>query len=232
MNTGRKTILLIVGILATLTVGCWLGKTHFSHSYIQEYMYYNSIGVRRSLENTQYLDLYIEPTYRVNFLSEGKDKAEFDNICKTNKDTGYDRDVNLPLDRPTISTEYPHFAQINVYSDKDFNAEHPAGTPLNDVMAVIYRSAQEYIESGYTADSTLYTQIVKPLNELSQDDLKLNLRNTFLTFTKDPDVISTHTLTFECINAIGERFTTTYNYDFSLKQGQVEPDTTIIWERY
>ena len=49
-------------------------------------------------------------------------------------------------------------------------------------------------------------------------------------FVKEPDVISTHELTFECYNANGEKFTTTYNYDFSLEEGEVEPEVTVTYE--
>ena len=232
MKKERKIILVAVAVAALVMVGCWAGKDYFSRSYIHQYILYDDIYVRRSNLNTKYIDLYGKISKRVDFTSEGNDKIEYENICKANGDTSYNSYIHTPSGGPTIMTEHPHFAKINVYSNKDFDTAHPAGVALNDVMNIIYRSPQEYIKSGYTADSTLYFDTVKRLSELGEEDLKMNTQNLFLTFIKDPDVISTHTLTFECINAIGERFTTTYNYDFSLKQGQVEPDTTIIWERY
>ena len=230
MNSKLK-ITLSIAILATAMVGCWIGYEHFSRSYIQEYLMYDGIEVRRHIAtSTKNIDLYVNVTHRVNFLSEGNDKAVYDKLCEANGDISYNQEVHLPLDVPTIMCTYPHFAAINVYSDKDFDANHPAGTPLNDLMTISYYTAAPYIASGYTADSTLWEEVVKPLNELSTEDLKFELKNILLRFTKDPDVISTHELKFECINAEGKLYTTTYDYDFSLPEGKVEPQVTVEYQ--
>ena len=234
MKRTQKLSLIFVVAVAILSVGCWIGYEHFSRSYIQEYMLYNGVKVRRHLSSsTKNLDLYVEVSHRVNFLSEGNDKVMYDKICEANGDVSYNQNVHLPLDVPTIMTSYPHISKINVYSDKDFDANHPAGTSLNDVMTICYRSAIPYIESGYTADSLLLEEIVKPLNELGTDDLRMELSNVFLRFTQDPDELSTHVLTFECTNAEGNTYNAYYEYDFSLPEGKVETEveTKIIYKQ-
>ena len=227
----KLKITLSIAILATAMVGCWIGYEHFSRSYIQEYIMYDGIEVRRHIAtSTKNIDLYVNVTHRVNFLSEGNDKAMYDKLCEANGDISYNQEVHLPLDVPTIMCTYPHFAAINVYSNKDFDANHPAGTPLNDLMTISYCTAASYIASGYTADSLRWEEVVKPLNELGSDDLKFDLENILLRFTKDPDVISTHKLKFECINAEGKRNTITYDYDFSLPEGETEYLETDLYQ--
>lgn len=229
----RKVItMFVLTLVAMVTIGCCSGENVFTRSYMQEYILYDGIKVRRELAVTKNLDLYVTPTYRVNYQSEGNDKTLYDNICKENGDTCYNREIFNPVGRPTVMTAYPHFTTINVYSNKDFDAQHPAGTPLNDVITVSYRSPLAFIESGYSeADTTRYYPTIKLLSELGSDDLRMNLDNIFLCFVKDPDVISTHMLTFETINAEGKRYKTTYNYDFSLEAGEFEPEITITSEK-
>ena len=230
MKTGIATTVGLVAVVLLTIIGCCSYQEQYVRSYIQQYIMYDDICVRRSNDNSKHLDLYSKTSKRVDFRSEGNDKIEYENICKANGDTCYNRYIYTPSGLPIIMTEYPHFSKINVYSNKDFDEEHPAGTPLNDVIDIIYHSALEYIRSGYTAESSLYEKKVKRLSELRDEDLNMNTENIFLAFTKDPDIIDIHTITFECINAHGETYTTTYNYDFSLAEGEVEPEVTVTYE--
>ena len=130
----------------------------------------------------------------------------------------------LPFkDVPSVTSRYPGCASIDVISNKDFDAEHPAGTSLSDIMSVKYMSASVYIESGYTDLVDLNEWKVKPLNELQPEDLALSLHNIFLIFDKDPDVLDTHTLRIKWTNAEGVTYTTLFSYNFALPEGQVEP---------
>ena len=45
---------------------------------------------------------------------------------------------------------YP-IEKITIYCGKDFDAEHPAGEPLDDIVKLNYQSYYEFVESGYTA---------------------------------------------------------------------------------
>lgn len=43
---------------------------------------------------------------------------------------------------------YP-IEKITIWSDKDFDAEHPAGTPLDDIVALRLKTYYDFIKSGY-----------------------------------------------------------------------------------
>ena len=45
---------------------------------------------------------------------------------------------------------YP-IEKITIYSEKDFDAEHPAGEPLDDIVKLNYQSYYGFVKSGYTA---------------------------------------------------------------------------------
>ena len=223
-------LLLLLAIL--LLGGCYPGERYFLRSFVEEFEMYNDIVVERALSSTstKHLRLRVKSDRWVNYLSEGADKAKYEQLCTLYGDTSYNMEVNRPLEMARVVTKYPHFSIIDVRSDKDFDAEHPAGTPLNDIMSIRFQSAKEFIESGYS-DPTLEEKIyTKSLAELDKDDLELSIHNLFLIFDKEPEVLTTHLLTFECINAMGEKYTTTYSYDFSLAEGEVEPEVTVTYE--
>lgn len=69
------------------------------------------------------------------------------------------------------------FSKISVVADADFDAAHPAGTPLDDIICLRSESAYEYIRTGYEypyADRKMaYLNCRKPLSELTQNDMTL-----------------------------------------------------------
>ena len=223
-------LLLLVTIL--LLSGCYPGERYFLRSFVEEFAMYNEIVVERALSSTstKHLRLRVKGDRWVNYLSKGADKAKYEQLCSLYGDTSYNMEVNRPFEMARVVTKYPHFSIIEVRSDKDFDAEHPAGTPLNDIMSIRFQSAKEFINSGYS-DYTLEEKIyTKSLAELDKNDLELSIHNLFLIFDKEPDVLTTHLLSFKCINAHGECYTTTYNYDFSLEEGEIEPEVTVTYE--
>lgn len=74
------------------------------------------------------------------------------------------------------------FSKISVVADADFDAAHPAGTPLDDIICLRSESAYEYIRTGYkypnANSSQQYVYCRKPLSELTQNDMTL-MRYTF-----------------------------------------------------
>ena len=107
-----------------------------------------------------------------------------------------------------------NFTGIKVTSDKDWSAEYPAGTSLNDKMGVRYVSYAEYIESGYPPGFDLGKDILydKPLSALQPDDLRvveytpssLSIYSFILYFTSVPDNPGeVHTFTVEFTTSDG-----------------------------
>ena len=60
-------------------------------------------------------------------------------------DTSYTGCVHPGLNR---ALAYP-IDDITIYCEKDFDAEHPAGEPLDDVVKLEFKSFYEFIKNGY-----------------------------------------------------------------------------------
>lgn len=213
--------------------GCCTFESYFLPSYIDTYFFYDGIAVKRALASTstKHLHLQCNLTNHVSFLSEGAEKELYEKLCRMCGDTAYNATERREIDRLN-ATNFPHFTTINVVSDKDFDAEHPAGTSLNDVMSIRYVSAQRFIESGYTAERSRHEEISKPLDELTSNELMYSIDNTFLVFDKEPDVLEKHTLTITCINAEGESYSVEYKYDFTLPEGLIKGETEVYTTYY
>ena len=128
--------------------------------------------------------------------------------------TEYNNLKSLPWSDLTAFAD--NFTGIKVTSDKDWSAEYPAGSPLNDKMGVRYVSYAEYIENDYHSYSDLGKEILflynKPLSTLQSDDLRvieytpssLSIYSFILYFTSVPDNPGEeHTFTVEFITSDG-----------------------------
>jgi hypothetical protein len=94
--------------------------------------------------NTPEEDITRERLY-VNELWYQQEKVSmFRKLAIKNKDTSFYQDgvFGSCLADPIES--------LNIVSDSDYDDAHPAGTSLNDIIYVEFRSATEFVESGYT----------------------------------------------------------------------------------
>ena len=91
---------------------------------------------------------------------------------------------------------------ISITADKDFDAEHPAGSLLNDYFVLEYSSAYDVIKSGYDpaldiTDDRWHSEYdayqLMPLSEF--EPINLLHYNVSLHFTKLPDVLGEYTFT-------------------------------------
>lgn len=137
---------------------------------------------------------------------------EFLQIAERNGDTEFNRWKNPPEQDLTAFAD--NFTGIRVTSDKDWNAEYPAGTSLNDKMGVRYTSYAEYIDRGYPVGFDLESDILydKPLSALKPDDLRvveytsyhLSIHSFLIYFTSVPDKVGeAHTFTVEFTTSDG-----------------------------
>ena len=58
--------------------------------------------------------------------------------------------------RPSARSVQPYgycneFSGIDIFSDRDFDAAHPAGASLSDIVRIVGASPYRYIRNGYTA---------------------------------------------------------------------------------
>ena len=62
-------------------------------------------------------------------------------------DTAYNRPL-APFSHTVYCNE---FSGIDIFSDRDFDAAHPAGASLSDIVRIVGASPYRYIRNGYTA---------------------------------------------------------------------------------
>ena len=222
----RKTGLLAGFIALTLIVGCESDGCKFTYSkyYIENYVdgdlvllpYY---AVRSSASDLPApvsegfgVSIYEGVYYQSPELKGAQHPDEFLRIAERNGDTEFN-DLKSPPEQGIIAFA-DNFTGIKFTSDKDWSAEYPAGTSLNDKMGVRYVSYAEYIESGYPPGFDLGKDILydKPLSALQPDDLRvveytpssLSIYSFILYFTSVPDNPGeVHTFTVEFTTSDG-----------------------------
>ena len=169
----RKTGLLAGFIALTLIVGCESDGCKFTYSkyYIENYVdgdlvllpYY---AVRSSASDLPApvsegfgVSIYEGVYYQSPELKGAQHPDEFLRIAERNGDTEFN-DLKSPPEQGIIAFA-DNFTGIKVTSDKDWSAEYPAGTSLNDKMGVRYVSYAEYkravIRPGSILGKIFYT---------------------------------------------------------------------------
>ena len=71
----------------------------------------------------------------------------YDSLCKAHKDTEYSKEVKHYSGHQFIWATYRRMT-LDVTSDTQYDAAHPAGTSLADIIDIRTNSAKEVIESG------------------------------------------------------------------------------------
>lgn len=123
--------------------------------------------------------VYARPTpFRGDNLMEQELQVErFDELSKRYGDINFNRWVSSEDSWLGTSWAFP-FAVFEVVSNLDFDEQHPAGTPLNDVMTIRYYTYKLYIENGYkhTDERAIASNdysgdwVTKPLSEFVPED--------------------------------------------------------------
>ena len=162
--------------------------------------------------------------------------AKFTELAKANDDFSYNRKgqgFGVCLYKKTES--------LHVVSDAAYDAEHPAGTLLDDVLDVMFWSAEDYLKSGYTSFLDYLGKTTRPTYPERSDGAVVaaegpcmieslvefnQLQRTLINFgfifmpNKAPNQTGTH------------RFTVTYtNEDGVVLTGTTEPITILGAEK-
>ena len=158
--------------------------------------------------------------------AEGEDKEFFDAVCEKYGDVGYDQKL---LKHCFSGLKYvtPDIQGLSIYSDKDFDEDHPAGALLSDCFLVYAYSLYPRFDSNWREDirSGLLLSSVQP-NDLKMLDIEhyRDFSSTKylkwdclmkLKVVKKPTLNKVHNLTFEFKDEYGKTYTSTLSYDFS-----------------
>ena len=133
----------------------------------------------------------------------------YDSLCKAHKDTEYSKKEKHYSGHQFIWATYRRMT-LDVTSDTQYDAAHPAGTSLADMVIINISSAKEIIESGYDENlcgkeiniygdeypvlSSGY-ELRMPLKQFNEEYRKLVDCRMNIDFPVAPDVTSTHRFT-------------------------------------
>lgn len=100
------------------------------------------IIINAGIGNTSYCGLH----------SKGADKDRYNQLCQKHNDLSYNqyRLIGGSLDIESVTYLDCDFSEITVTADKDFDATHPAGANLSDLVRFMSWSPYRYITSGYS----------------------------------------------------------------------------------
>ena len=214
-----KRLILLSIVTALLYQSCDRARYHVFKSYVTRYCKFEDIGI----DTTKAGNIIIRGKGRVKHYSwrdEGGEKTTYEALCRKHNDLTYNK-----------KREYHHrpewgvcsavdFREIDVVSDKDFDAEHPAGTSLKDIVRFVSVSPKKFIDSGYKEtfnwrrnrpeifkkDSMVlslfqretenYFPINRLLKDMGRDEMQMLPANThgILFFDKKPTADKEHKL--------------------------------------
>jgi hypothetical protein len=212
-TTANKLLLLLAGLLL---LGSCNKVTHvYTDSYIMFYNIHRGIELMYGERVKGEYWLYLSPLDPkcVSYNSKGNDKIIYDDLCKKHNDLSYCREVTFYNGVGGDGASYPDYTSVSITCNSNYDEEHPAGTPLNDIIICEYCSSYLYVIGGY-ADESLLDVKTKPLLEVTADDLAMLGRLNFF-FTQNPDTPGRHDITVSVTTDDGRTFTATCTMDFS-----------------
>ena len=126
----------------------------------------------------------------------------------------------------TAALAYP-IENLTICCATDFDANHPAGEPLDDIVELDFQTYYDYVKSGYTSykDSPIWEQRIVEHLVLSFDKVKTDITKlvsvgspsslsfSSFKFTSTPEKLGEYTFTIE-MTTNGETFTTEFTHTF------------------
>lgn len=158
-------------------------------------------GIRLVFTNTV---LYQDPNLR----DEPQNTDQYIECATKNgdiRDRKYLQVYNHPITERAFAFNWH---AVTVTSNKRYDAKHPAGTPLNDLLEFHAATYGPYILSGYDSGINPFIFLDKPLPECSVEELSILFANIWdypcVYFTKSPDKTEEHKITVRIEADYGE----------------------------
>ena len=141
--------------LVLLLNGCSVISYRTCPSFVQVYEHLYAIHLQEWSDHERFLLITAKTTGSgwYAFNSEGEMKEVYDDLCTKHNDLNYPHRVglmnrHLPTDDIFIDTD---FVSVSLVTDADYDAAHPAGADLSDIVRFISCSPYPFIKSGYSA---------------------------------------------------------------------------------
>ena len=213
---------------------CDRARYHVFKSYVTRYCKFEDIGI----DTTKAGNIIIRGKGRVKQYSwrdEGGEKTTYEALCRKHNDLTYNKKREYRLSPEWGVCSAVDFREIDVVSDKDFDAEHPAGTSLKDIVRFVSISPKKFIDSGYKetfnwrrnkpqifrkdsiiqimflSETESYFPINGLLKDIGKDEMQMLPVNThgILFFDKQPTAEKEHLLTVTIYTREGKKFVRT-----------------------
>ena len=135
-------------------------------------------------------------------------------------DTYYKRTVK-PMVSSHPALAYP-IDEISIYCDKNFDTEHPAGEPLNDIAKMNYKSYYNFIKNGYLPytqnhpneqDVDSFSFCFEDINAEMTKLISLKYKFTSIEFASQPETPGEYTFTLE-MTINGKVYKSEFSYTF------------------
>ena len=151
MKKNTFAYLLMCGLCAFLLSACggrWV--TERIRSYVTSFIEPSAFQMKLT-DNNNILLYWSHISRWTSFWSKGDDRIRYDELATQYNDLSYNRRIGFfstsgPEGRTYASNQ---IASIDVVSDTDFDAEHPAGVSLAGLVRLLSASPIRFIESGY-----------------------------------------------------------------------------------
>lgn len=234
-----KRVIFLSLAAVLLCMGCNVSKTILFKSYMTIYYYSENIQLR--ITDAGNIAIYREYTSKedniktasYSFKSKGENKKIYDELCKIHNDLSYNQKRSYIVAPLWGRCSAIDFREIDVVSNKDFDAEHPAGKSLKDVVRFVSISPKQFIDSGYAAtfdwdnnepeifkkeketdrlfaysESKNYFPINGLLSDIGKDEMQMLPADThgILFFDKQPTAEKEHSLTVTIYTREGKKF--------------------------
>ena len=215
-----KRLILLSIVTALLYQSCDRARYYVFKSYVTRYCKFEDIGI----DTTKAGNIIIRGKGRVKQYSwrdEGGEKTTYEALCRKHNDLTYNKKREYRLSPEWGVCSAVDFREIDIVSDKDFDAEHPAGTSLKDIVRFVSISPKKFIDSGYKetfnwrrnkpqifrkdsiiqimflSETESYFPINGLLKDIGKDEMQMLPVNThgILFFDKEPTAEKEHLLT-------------------------------------
>lgn len=141
------SLLLAVLLLGSLS-SCDVEEYMFTKSFVTSFFFIEDIGFESAEPEGPFITLVAQTEWenRVDFR---QGVASYEDRCRYYGDTSYNRKISMKFCNQTVDAFYQHFERIDVVCQEEYDAQHPAGTSLNDIVMFFSLTPSPFIESGY-----------------------------------------------------------------------------------